>query len=168
MAPEDAFAHVQTCENVDGMTTVGEPTDVEYTISFPLNWHTYAQPESPGCTVFQSESWVGYGSGLSGGDAAIAAELPPGGDFSTDGEITRTDEYTVDGVAAVRYEIAATGGGFSQEPMVIWIVAVAGNLPAVGNDQPYLVISTSSSDPEELATWVDVLDLMVATLDIGD
>ena len=43
-----------------------------------------------------------------------------------------------------------------------------GNLPGEGNDQPYLVFPTHSDDPDEMAEWTDVLDRMVATLDIGE
>ena len=100
----------------------------------------------------------------------ISGDLPPGGDFSTSNEITRTDTYSVDGVAAVRYETAGSSeGGFaSPDPGVFWVIAVAGNLPAEGNDQPYLMIGTGSSDPNELAALVDILDRMVATLDISE
>ena len=70
-------------------------------------------------------------------------------------------------MAAVRYEIEPEPGGFVTEPTVMWIIAIAGNLPAEGNDQPYLIIATHSDDPDELTEWTDVLDRMVATLDIG-
>ena len=66
----------------------------------------------------------------------------------------------------MRYEVEP--GGFVTEPTVVWIIAIGGNLPAEGNDQPYLAISTSSADPDELAEWTEVLDRMVATLDIGE
>ena len=36
---------------------------------------------------------------------AIVTETVPGGDFSTGGSSVTTTEYTLDGVAAVRYEV---------------------------------------------------------------
>ena len=71
--------------------------------------------------------------------------------------------------SASRWLLAASSeGGFaSPSPSVLWIIAVAGDLPAEGNDQPYLAIGTGSADPDELAARVDILDRMVATLNIG-
>jgi hypothetical protein len=99
---------------------------------------------------------------------AITIDIPPGGDWSTDNEIILTEQYTVDAVPALRHEIAGADGGFSPDPSVLWIIGIAGNLPAVGNDQPYLAIAAYSSDPNDLAEWIEVLDRMVATLDIGE
>ncbi len=58
---------------------------------------------------------------------AIATEIPPGGEFTTDGSTVTTEEYTVDGVAAVRYDIQAGDGGFATEPTVVWVIAISGN-----------------------------------------
>lgn len=107
-------------------------------------------------------------SSVTGPTVAIVTEVPPGGDYAPGGASVTTTEHTVDSVAAIRYEIEPEDGGFVTEPTVVWIIAIAGDLPAEGNDQPYLAISTSSSDPDELAAWTDVLDRMVATLDIGE
>ena len=169
MDPEEAFANGQSCGASSAITTVGTETDIGWTISFPEGWSTNEETESrSACTLFAPEPFEFGTDGTYPQTVAIVGDMPPGGDFSTGGEIIRTDEYTVDGVAAVRYEVAASDGGFSPDPAVLWIIAIAGNLPAEGNDQPYLSLSTGSSDPDELAMRVDVLDRMVATLDIGE
>jgi hypothetical protein len=166
MAPDDAFANAQTCE-VSGAIVNAVPTDLSWSVSFPEEWSTNEQASDfrSACTLFDSEP-VGASDDQS--TVAIVTETAPGGDFTTDGSLVTTQEYTVDGVAAVRYEVEPASGGFVTSPMVLWIVAIGGSLPAVGNDQPYLIVQTYSDDPEELAEWTDVLDRMVATLNIGE
>lgn len=169
MDPEEAFENGESCQVTNVITTVDTETDIGWRISFPAGWHTNeATDDRSACTLFASEPIEFASDGTYPQSVEIVGNVPPGGDFSTGGEIIRADEYTVDGVAAVRYEIAASEGGFTPDPSVLWIIALAGNLPAEGNDQPYLALSTFSSDPDELAAWADVLDRMVATLDVGE
>jgi hypothetical protein len=168
--PETAFEDGQSCEVSGVITTVDTDTDVGWTISIPEGWFTNDDTDTrSACTLFASEPFEVASDGTYPQSVEIVGNLPPGGDFSTGNEITRTDNFTVDGVAAVRHEIAASSeGGFaSPSPSVLWIIAVAGDLPAEGNDQPYLAIGTGSADPDELAARVDILDRMVATLNIG-
>lgn len=166
MAPEDAFDNAQTCENSGGITTVGEQTDIRYRISFPGGWFTSAGTDTwAACTLFAPERFEPGDDGSVPENVAITNNMPPGGDFSPGGSSVTTREYTVDGVAAVRYEIEPTDGGFVSDPTVVWIIAVAGALPAEGNDQPYLAVSASSADPAEFAERVDVLDRMIATFE---
>jgi hypothetical protein len=169
MPPESAFENGESCQVTNVVTTVNTESDIGWTISFPEGWYTNdGTDDRSACTLFASEPIVFAGDGTYPQSVEIVGNVPPGSDFSTGGEITRTDEYTVDGVAAVRYEVAASEGGFSPDPAVLWVIAVAGNLPAEGNDQPYLILSTGSSDPAAMATQADILDRMVATLDLGD
>lgn len=168
MTPDEAFGEAATCENADAMNSVGEPTDVTYSISYPAEWFTNeAGGERSPCTLFGAEPIEDVSGGVGPGSVAVTIDLPPGGDFSTEGSSVTTEEYTVDGVAAVRYEIAASEGGFMTGPSVVWIIAVEGNLPGVGNDRPYMAIGTTSEDPDQFAEWVDVVDRMVATLDLA-
>ena len=165
VAPEDAFANHQTCQ-VTGAIVNGEPTDLAWTVAYPEDWSTNEEGSDfrSACTLFDSEP-------LDASDdqstVAIATETVPGGAFTTDGSTVTTEEYTVDGVPAVRYDVQPGDGGFVTEPMVVWVIAISGTLPAEGNDQPYLIFQTYSGDPDQLAEWTDVLDRMVATLDIG-
>jgi hypothetical protein len=48
------------------------------------------------------------------------------------------------------------------------VIGIGGSLPGVGNDRPYLAITVRSDDPDELVVFTDVLDRMVATLDVVD
>ena len=166
VAPDDAFANAQTCEVTDAIVNA-EPTDLTWRISFPEGWSTNEESTElrSSCTLFAPEPFEAPDDQAIPASVAIVTDVPPGGDFGPGGAAT-TMEYTVDGVAAVRYEIEPEDGGFVTEPTVVWIIAIAG--PAEGNDQPYLVISTHSDDPDQLAEWTDVLDRMVATLDIGE
>jgi len=168
MAPDDAFANAQTCEVTDAIVNA-EPTDLSWRISFPEGWYTNEESTElrSSCTLFASEPFEAPDDQAIPESVAIVIDIPAGGDYGPGGPATTT-EYTVDGVAAVRYEIESAGGGFVTEPTVVWIIAIAGSLPSEGNDQPYLAISTHSDDPDVLAEWTDVLDRMVATLDIAD
>lgn len=168
MTPDEAFGEAATCENADAMNAVGEPTDVTYSISYPAEWFTNdGGGERSPCTLFGPEPIEDVSGGVGPGSVAVTIDLPPGGDFSTEGSSVTTEEYTVDGVAAVRYEIPDSEGGFTTGPSVVWIIAVEGNLPEVGNDRPYMAIGTTSDDPEQFAEWVEVVDQMVATLDLA-
>ena len=167
MSPDEAFENPQTCEN-PGAISNGEPSTVTYSISFPDGWFTNSGNDAwAECSLFAAEQFEVSNDGTVPEQVAVTVNVPPGGIFDPGGESFTTEEYTVDGVAAVRYEIEPTDGGFVSEPTVVWIIAIRGALPAEGNDQPYLAISTSSGDPDEFTEWVDVLDRMVATLDIG-
>ena len=170
MAPDEAFENGESCEISGVVTTVGTEADLGWTISFPEGWHTNESTDDrSACTLFAPEPFeVGSPGGTYPDTVAIVGDVPPGGDFSTGNEILGSERYTVDGVAAVRYEVAASEGGFSPDPAIFWVIAIAGNLPGEGNDQPYLFIQTHSDDPAQLAEWADVLDRMVATLDIAD
>ena len=165
MTPEEAFGAARSCENPGAITSVGSPTDDRYGISMPEDWHfNTAFDNWAECTLFGPEPIEPTSDGTTPEGAVIVINLPPGGDFMPDGSSVETEEYTVDGVAAVRYTIQP--GGFVTAPTVVWIVAINGQLPAEGNDMPYLAVQTSSSDADELQRNVDVLDRMIATLDI--
>lgn len=169
LAPDDAFANAQTCAVTDAIVNA-EPTTLSWGISFPEGWSTNEESTElrSACTLFASEPFEAPDNQAIPETVAIVTDVPPGGDYAPGGALVTTTEHTVDSVAAIRYEIEPGDGGFVTEPTVVWIIAIAGNLPAEGNDQPYLAVSTSSSDPDELAEWTDVLDRMVATLDIGE
>ncbi len=167
MAPDEAFDNAQTCEN-PGAFSNAERTDITYRISFPDGWFTNAGNEAwAACSLFAAEEFDVAEDGTVPEQVAVTVNVPPGGDFDPGGASFTTEEYTVDGVAAVRYDIEPTDGGFVSEPAVVWIIAIRGSLPAEGNDQPYLAISTNSDNPDVFDAWVDVLDRMIATLDVG-
>ncbi len=169
MAPDEAFANTQTCANPDGITTVGEPSGLSYTFSFPADWYANEGTQGrPACTLLAPEPFEAPDDQMVPPTVAIAVHMPPGGDFGRVGPDATSEKFTVDGVAAIRYDIPAKEGGFPTARAIIWIVAIGGNLPTEGNDRPYLAFSTASSDPDELAAHADILDRMVATIDIGE
>ena len=167
MTPEEAFGTATACENPGATTTTGDQTDVRFGISMPADWHYNAAFGNwAECSLFGPEPIEPTDDGTTPASAAIVANLPPGGDYEPDGSSVETMEYTVDGVAAVRYTIQP--GGFVTAPTVVWIIAINGELPAEGNDQPYLAVSTTTADADEFRANVEVLDRMIATLDILD
>ena len=169
MDPEEAFPNGQTCEVTDAIVN-GEPTELAWTISFPEGWFTNDETTElrSACTLFGPEPFEIGDGGTVPDSVAIEADIPPGGDYGPGESTVTTQEYTVDGVAAIRYEIEPQSGGFVSQRTITWVIAIAGNLPSEGNDQPYLVVSTSSDDDDQLAEWTEVLDRMVATLDIRE
>ncbi|HYI67880.1 MAG TPA: hypothetical protein VEW95_13245 [Candidatus Limnocylindrales bacterium] len=168
MTAEEAFgADADSCENPGGITTTGDQTDTRYAISMPGDWYTSAAEGNwAACTLFAPEEFEVRSDGTYPEGVAIVANMPPSGDFVPSGSSVETDEYTVDGVAAVRYALTPEEGAVSTETAVIWINAINGRLPEAGNDMPYLAMSTESADSDELAIRIDVLDRMTATLDI--
>jgi hypothetical protein len=76
----------------------------------------------------------------------------------------------VAGTPAARYEISGSAGEFLAGDGVIWVIGVQGELPSF--DEPaipnYMAIYTSSTDTSQLADDVEVLDAMVATLELLD
>jgi hypothetical protein len=172
MTPEEAFGEAQTCE-VPNVTSNAQPTGLSYSISFPAGWFANeATPQRDGCTVFASEPFeLGPDSAVPE-SAEITIDVPPGGAFdptepsvfTPDPPDVTTEEYTVSGVAALRHEYAAEPGSPAR---VVWIVAIAGNLPGTDNDRPYLFITTLADGPEHAAELIEVIDRMVATLVIG-
>lgn len=168
LAPEEAFANGQSCET-GPLISNAEPTAYSYRMSFPEGWSTNQETTElrSACTLFAPVPFTASDDEAVPEAVAITTDVAPGGDFTIDNEILATDAFTVDGVPAARYEIAGADGGFSPEPSVYWIIGIGGSLPAVGNDEPFLAMWTTSDDPQELAEWADILDRMVATLDIG-
>jgi hypothetical protein len=169
MAPDDAFDNPQSCEVANAIDTVGDETGISYSLAFPEGWFTNeATDRRSACTLFAEEEFAYSDDAPMPEEVAIVSNLPPGGDLGPGGTITSVEEFTVDGRPAARYEIEPEPGGFIREAAVLWVVGVAGQMPAEGNDRPYLVMSTSSADADELARLGDVLDRMVATIDIAD
>ena len=180
MSPEEAFTDPQSCVNpaaIQGAAPSGE--NVSYRISLPGDWFynpagSYAFGdigiERAECSMFGREPFV-PGLGPSG-EAEINVSVVPEGDTTPNsnsgpgGIVTATQEYTVDGLPAVRYEMDPNPIAVPGEYVVLWIVGVAGQLPSEDSSLPSMTISASSEDPAELAELADVLDRMVATLDV--
>jgi len=168
MTVDAAFPDGATsCENIGQRLASGERSDVGYRVSFPEAWFTNAEAESPelpaGCTLFHPEPFDPTPPAL----VAIRIDMPPGGDMSigigyTLEEVDATiTEYTVAEMPALRV-------AFNDARSLLWVVGIGGSLPGVANDRPYLAISVASDDPDELATFIDVVDRIVATLEIVD
>jgi len=84
------------------------------------------------------------------------------------GTVTGEQRYTVDGLPAIRYEVERFDGEFLSGDGVVWVIGVEGELPSRLFTPNYMTIFTSATEAGRLAQQVDVLDQMVATLDITD
>jgi len=182
MNPDGAFQPATTCENLSGLPT-GEGVNVAYRISMPAEgFNSYWVGD---CMLFGPEPFEPTDPPTIPEAAAIWIYVESGGNFVPDGSVISTEEYTVDGVPAIRYEIQPSDAPPSvpdpsvdsglnvalrsilgrNERVVLWIVGVYGRLPSAAIDSPpYLAITTSSGDPAEFVQYVAVLDRMVATL----
>ena len=149
-----------TCENVGQVLASLERSDVGYRLSFPMDWYTNPEtPQSPACTLFHPEPF----DPTEPWSVAIQINMPPGGEMTMDFGSTPVrdadaviEEYTVDGVPALRL-------AFTEEPAVLWVVGIGGSLPGPANDRPYLSVSLR---PDAPGTFADILDRMIATLEV--
>ena len=177
MPPEEAFADPQRCEYPVGLPPAQQVPGVRYAVSYPGDWYTNPAGtyvfidigvQRSECTLFGSQPFEPMESGS--GDTtrtAVFVDVSPGGDFGIPGTVVSETEFTVDGVPAVRYEFATNPEGIVvAPPSVYWIVGVGGSLPSETNEQPFVMLYTSSEDPAELAANADVLDRMAATFEV--
>ena len=183
MNPEEAFQPSTTCENLSGLPTQEVGPGVAYRISMPDDW--FNRRWVGDCMLFGPEPFEPTDPPAIPEAAAIWIDVESGGNFAPDGSVISTEEYTVDGVPTIRYEIQPSDAlpsvgdpsvesGLNvalrsilgrNERVILWIVGVYGGLPSAASDSPpYLAITTSSGDPTEFAQHVAVLDRMVATL----
>ena len=171
--PAVAFPDPASCENLAGAPTQEFGENVAWRISHPGDWSTQESYLGE-CMWFGPEPWEqDLEDPAPPAEVAIVVSVldgrvtPSSPEFEG-GSVTREQEFTVAGAPAVRYEISGSDGEFLVGDGVIWVLGVEGELPDF--DQPairnYLVIYTSSSDPGALGQHVEVLDRMVATLEI--
>lgn len=182
-APAVGFgADVQSCERGAGQS--GSPGEnVRYSISLPGDWYfnpagTYAfgdiGAEREECRLFGPEPFdPNFGPADSAG---VTIEIVSG-EIGMGGTVVSRTEYTVDGLPAVRFETVPDPDGIvATDPTVTWVVAIGDELPVESSNgqggtvfsssEAFLMISASSADAAEFAEHVEVLDKMVATLDI--
>jgi hypothetical protein len=171
--PATAFQEPASCENLFGLPTQESGQNVAWGISYPGDWSTQ-QAYIGECMWFGPEAWEPDLEDPIPPDevtvviSVLDGRVTPNSPEFEGGSVTGEQEFTVGGAPAVRYEISGSDGEFLTGDGVIWVVGVEGELPdfdelAIRN---YLVIYTSSPDSDALAQDVEVLDRMVATLQI--
>ncbi|MDQ3688809.1 MAG: hypothetical protein M3406_01985 [Chloroflexota bacterium] len=174
MAPGVAFGEAQSCENPFGLPTAEEGENVAWRTSFPAGWttHGYTGP----CMWFGPRPWEpDLDDAVPPDEVAIVISLLDGRVTPTsiefEGGIIRGEQrYTVDGLPAIRYEVEGSDGEFLSGDGVVWVIGVEGELPSFDRlfTPNYMTIFTSATEAGRLAQQVDVLDQMVATLEITD
>jgi hypothetical protein len=167
MTPEEAFGEFSFCENANPTHIGGGRFAGGYRVSHPGDWVPGPASEFHDfCTLFAPTPIPPSADGSLPPETVIIITVVPGGDFGPGGTVVSEAAYTVAGMPAIRYEVEPAEGGFISEPTVIWIVGIYGQMPGVGNDVGYLALQTDAGAPGEFSENVDVLDRMVATLDI--
>ena len=175
MDPEVAFEDAASCENLAGLPTQEQGQNVAWRAWRPGDWS--AQESLTGaCKWFGPEPWEpDLESSVPPEEVAIVITLldgrvTPGSDEFEGGEVTHQEQYTVAGTPAVRYEISGSDGEYLVGDGVIWVIGVQGELPSFEETATpnYMAIYTSSTDTSQLADDVEVLDAMVATLELLD
>jgi hypothetical protein len=173
MDPATAFQEPASCENLAGLPTQEFGENVAWRISYPSDWSTQESYIGQ-CMWFGPEPWQPDPEAPAPPDevaiviSVLDGRVTPESPEFEGGSVTREQEFTVAVAPAVRYEISGSDGEFLAGDGVIWVLGVQGELPdfdelSIGN---YLVIYTSSPDRVALAQQVDILDRMVATLQI--
>ena len=171
--PAIAFQAPASCENLAGAPTMEFGQNVAWGISYPNDWS--AQESYLGeCMWFGAEPWEPDLEAQVPPDVVaivirvLDGRVTPNSHEFEGGSVTREQEFTVAGAPAVRYEISGADAEFLMGDGVIWVVGVEGELPDFNelSIPYYLVIYTSSPDSGALAQKVEILDRMVATLQI--
>ena len=175
MAPDVAFTDPQSCANPFGLPTAEEGENVAWRISFPGEWTTQESYIGE-CFWFGPQPWeANLEDPIPPDEVAIVISLldgrvtPTSSEFEG-GTIVSEERYTVDGLPAVRYEVAGSDGEFLAGDGVVWIIGVEGELPDFERlaIQNYMAIFTSATSAGRLVQQVEVLDRMVATLESTD
>jgi hypothetical protein len=168
LAPQEAFPDPVACENRATMPTLEYGDNVGFRVWMPGDWFT-AESYLGECFWFAPEPWPDAGN-LEASDVPEEVEIviavASGGDFAPGGEVSALEKFTVDGVPALRYEIQPEEGGELAEPSVVWVIGVTGELPSDAIDAPPFLTLTASGQAGALIQVAEVLDRMVATLEI--
>lgn len=157
LEPEDAFSEPDECEN----GTAG------YRISMPDDWFFNTEFDGfDACQWFAPTTYTVTDAATIPDEVAIVLSVQEGGDFGPGGEVVQRDEYTVAGRPAVRYEVAGEPGGFAPERSVIWTIGIDGELPSENATGNWLMARTGTDRGGDLDESIDVLDRMIATLEL--
>ena len=175
MEPEEAFGSAGTCENLAGLPTQEYGENVAWRIWYPSEWYT-TESYLGECFWFGAEPWTQTLEPPLPDEVAIVIhilnqEVTPGQTEYAGGAVISEEQYIVDGAPAIRYELEGSGGRVLRERSIVWVIGVQGELPTgEGIVSPnYMTITTSSDEAGRLAQQAEVLDRMVATLEIlGD
>lgn len=160
MTPEDAFAVPDDCANPVAGYRIWMPDDW---------WYNTAFDDFDACQWFALTTFEVTDAQAVPDEISITLRTSAdGGDFGRSGEVLSRAEYTVAGVPAVRYEFLGVGGGFMPigSRSVVWIVGIGGALPSETTTTAWLVASTGTEKPGNYEENVDVLDRMLATLEL--
>jgi hypothetical protein len=175
LQPDVAFVDPQSCENPFGLPTAEESENVAWRIWFPADWTTQ-ESYIGDCFWFGPQPWAqDLEEAIPPDEVAVVISLLDGRVTPTSpefegGTVTAEERFTVDGLPAIRYEIAGSDGEFLNGDGVVWIIGVEGDLPSFdgGATPNYMAVFTSATGAGRLVQQVEVLDRMVATLDITD
>jgi hypothetical protein len=150
MAPEEAFAVPNECEN----PTAG------YRISMPGDWVSNTAVEGlAACQWFAPTSFPVTDASTIPPEVGIVLRVLEGSSFAVDQEVFSRREYTVDGLPAVRWELTSPS-------TIMWIIGLDGELPEEGVDGAWLIASTNPDCPPECSDNRSWLDRMIATLQV--
>jgi hypothetical protein len=176
MDPDLAFGDSQSCENMAGLPSVELGENVAWRIWLPGAWYT-AESYIGECFWFGPQPWEqDLEDAIPPQGVAIAISLLDGRVTPTSpefegGSITAEEPFSVDGMPAIRYEIQGSDGEYLHGDGVVWIIGVEGEMPVFREGaaiQNYMSIFTSATGAGRLVQQIEVLDRMVATLDILD
>lgn len=175
LAPDDAFPAPTSCENPAGLPTAEEGENVAWRISFPADWTTQESYIGP-CLWFGALLWEPDLEDATPPDEVVIVislldqRVTPTSSEFEGGTVTAEDRYTVDGLPAIRYVVEGSDGEFLRGDGVAWVIGTEGQLPSFdgGVTPNWMTIYTTATEAGRLVQQIDVLDRMVATLEITD
>lgn len=159
MTPEEAFDVPDDCSNPAAGYRIWMPDEW---------WYNTAFDDFDECQWFSPTTFEVTDSQTVPDEIAIVLSTTTGGDFGLPGEILSRQEHTVAGQPALRFEFTGGGGGFMPvgSRIVVWIVGIGGELPSENTTTPWLLATTGSDMGGDYETNVDVLDRMIATIQL--
>jgi len=159
MTPEEAFEVPDDCTNPVAGYRIWMPDDW---------WYNTAFDDFDACQWFSLTTFEVTDGQTVPDEIVVVLSTTAGGDVGMPGEILSRQEHIVAGQPALRFEFTGGGGGFMPigSRSVVWIVGIGGELPSETTTTPWLMASTSTGAPGNYEENADVLDRMIATLEL--
>ncbi len=154
LAPAEAFAVPDDCENSVGGYRISMPDDW---------WYNTAFKAFDACQWFARTTFEVTDGATIPEEIAIVLKVSDG-EYGFFDEVISMEEFTVGGVPALRYEFE--GEGTFAGRSVFWIVGIGGELPSEANTAPWLMARTSWQLSGDIDENINVLDRMIATLEL--
>lgn len=145
-----------------------EPS-VGFALSVPDGWYTNvaaSEIDTPSCLYFATRPFGAPRVGGAPAEAQVVISIRTGA-HAPPGTVTDRRELTINGLPALRLEVAGAEGGVlpPDQRQVAYLIGLDGELPSESTTGTWLLVETSSERPGEETSNVEVLDQIAATVE---